>query len=97
MPSSSPVAPCGDLADDLLLEREQPLGAAVEPDPGLGRLDAPAGAVEQLRPEPLLERPHLQLDRGLRHPEPLGGLRERPPLDDLAECLQLPRVHNTYL
>ena len=44
------------LADDLVLELEQPLRAAVEPKPGLGRLDPPPGAVEQLRPEPLLER-----------------------------------------
>ena len=85
------------LADDLVLEREEPLSAAVEPKPGLGRLDAPPRPVEQLRPEPLLERPHLQADRRLRHPEPLGRLRERPPLDDLAKRLQLPRVHNTYL
>ena len=45
------LALAGDLVEDLTLEREQPLRASVEPQPGLGRLDAAAGAVEQLRPE----------------------------------------------
>ena len=75
----------GELVDDLLFEREQPLRGAVELRAGLGRLDAPAGAVEQLRAEPLLERPHLQADRGLRDAEPLGRLGERLALDHLAE------------
>ena len=34
------------LADDLVLEREKPLSAAVEAEPGLGRLDAPTRPVE---------------------------------------------------
>ena len=76
---------------------EQPLRAAVELEPGLGRLDAAAGAVEELRPEPLLERPHLQRDGGLGHPEALGRLRERLALDHLAERLQLTRVHKRRL
>ena len=58
VPRSGPSG-LGELAEQLLLEREQPLRAAVEPEPRLGRLDAPARAVEQLRAEPLLERPHL--------------------------------------
>ena len=82
-----------DVGEHLLLEREQSLRADVEPHPGLGRLDAPARAVEQLRPEPLLERAHLQADRRLRHAEPLGGLRERAPLDDGAEGCKLTGVH----
>ena len=49
----------GELVEQLLLEREHPLRAAVEAQPGLGRLDPAAGPVEQLRPEPLLERAHL--------------------------------------
>ena len=53
----------GELVEQLLLEREQALCAAVEAQAGLGRLDATARAVEQLRPEPLLERPHLELTR----------------------------------
>ena len=36
-----------ELREHLLLEREQPLRAAVEAEPGLGRLDPPAGAVEE--------------------------------------------------
>src|SRR5438093_5048607 len=71
-----------DRGHDLLLEREQSLRAAVEPQARLGRLDPAAGAVEQLRPEALLERPHLQAHRRLRHPEPFCGLGEAPPLDD---------------
>src|SRR5439155_19509657 len=63
-----------DLGDDLLLEREQALRAAVEPHPGLRRLDPPAGTVEQLRPEALLEGAHLQAHGGLRHAEALGRL-----------------------
>ena len=61
---SSPVSVSGtlrrDLVEHLLLELEQPLGAAEEAQAGLGRLHAAAGAVEQLHPEALLERPHLQ-------------------------------------
>src|SRR5581483_1459409 len=52
-----------DFGDDLLLEREQPLRTAVEAHPRLGRLDAAAGTVEELRAEALLECPHLQADR----------------------------------
>ena len=75
----------GELLDQLLLELEHPLRAAVEREPGLGRLDAAAGAVEQLLSEPLLERAHLQADRGLRDAEALGRLREALELDDGAE------------
>ena len=91
------LALAGDLVEELLLEREQPLGAAVEPQPGLGRLDAAAGAVEELRPEPLLERPHLQRDGRLGDAEPLGRLREAAPLDDGAEGGELARVHKQIL
>ena len=73
------------------------LRAAVEREPGLGRLDAAARAVEQLAAEPLLERPDLEADRRLRHPEPLGRLREALPLDDGAERRELPRVHKRYI
>ena len=91
------LALAGDLVEDLPLQREQPLGAAVEPQPGLGRLDAAAGAVEQLRPEPLLERPHLQRDGRLGDTETLGRLREAAPLDDGAEGGQLACVHKQTL
>src|SRR5262249_23291310 len=72
-------------------------GAAVGRQPGLGRLDAPAGTVEELRPEPLLERAHLEADRGLGDPESLGGDGEAAPLDHCAERRELPRVHNACL
>ena len=65
--------------------------------PGLGRLDAAAGAVEQLGAEALLERPHLERHGGLRDAEPLGGLREAPPFDDGTEGGKLSRVHKRIL
>ena len=64
----------GDLVEQLLFEREHPLGAAVEAQARLGRLDAPAGAVEERLAEALLERTHLEADRGLRHAELLRRL-----------------------
>ena len=91
------LALAGDLVEDLSLEREQPLGAAIEPHAGLGRLDAAAGAVEQLRPEPLLERPHLQRDGGLGDAEALGRLREAAPLDHGAEGGELTGIHKQIL
>src|SRR5207247_2113232 len=69
-----------DLLQQLLLEREQALRAAVEAKPGLGRHDPAAGPVEQLPAEPLLERANLQAHGRLRDPEPLGRLREAAPL-----------------
>ncbi len=74
-----------DLLQQLLLEREHPLGAPVEPEPGLGRLHPTTGPVEQPLPEPLLERPDLQAHRGLRHAQLLGGLGEAPAVDHRAE------------
>ena len=87
----------GHVGDELILEREHALRAAVEPPSRLGRLDAPTRAVEELRAEPLLERAHLQRDGGLRHAEPVGRLREAPPLDDRAERGELTRVHKRTL
>jgi hypothetical protein len=95
-PAQRPVR-LAELFQQLVLQREQPLRAAVEPQTGLGRLHAPAGAVEQLRPEALLERAHLLADGGLRHAEPGRSVREAAPLDDLAECRQLTRVHKRSL
>src|SRR5581483_10744029 len=86
-----------DLGRDLLLEREQALRAAVQPQPRFGGLDAPPRAVEQLRPEPLLERLYLEAHRRLRDAEPLGRLAEAAPLDDGDEGLQLLRVHKRIL
>ena len=87
----------GELVDDLVFQREEPLRRPVELGTGFRRFDAPTGAVEQLRAESLLERAHLQADRRLRDAEPLGRLGERPALDDLAERPQLPRVHKGSL
>ena len=96
LPAERPLR-LAELLEQLLLEREHPLRAAVEPHPGLGRLDTPPGAVEELRPEPLLERTHLLTDRRLRHPEPGRRVGEAPPLDDLAKRCQLARVHKQSL
>ena len=81
------------LGEELLLLREQPLRAPVQPLARLRRLDAAAGTVEQLAPEPLLERSDLKAHRRLRHAELFRRLREAPPLDDGAESRELPRVH----
>ena len=69
----------------------------VEPEAGFGRLDPAARAVEELRPEPLLERAHLQADGRLGDAEPLRRLAEAPPLDDGAEGRELTRVHKRIL
>ncbi len=47
--------------------------------------------------EALLERPDLQADRRLRHPEPLGRLREALLLDHRDEGRELPRIHKHSL
>jgi len=86
-----------ELREQLLLEREQPLRAAIEPVAGLGRLHPTSGAIEEPLAETFLERPDLQADRGLRHPELVGGLREAPALDDRAEGCKLLRVHKADL
>ena len=54
-------------------------------------------SLEQRLAQPLLERPDLEADGGLRHPEPLGRLREALALDDHAEGRQLARVHKQSL
>ena len=82
-----------DVVEELLLEREQLLGAAVEPEARLGRLDPTARAVEELGPEPLLEGTHLERDGRLRDAEQLRRLREGAALDHRAERRQLARVH----
>ena len=79
------LAGVGDLLQQLLLEREHALRAAVEPEARLGRLDAPARAVEQAPAEPLLERADLKAHCRLRDAELLGGVREALLLDDGAE------------
>jgi len=64
----------GDLLEHLLLEGQQALRAPVEPQAGLGRLDAPPRAIEELASEPLLERADLQTDGRLRHSQALRRL-----------------------
>jgi hypothetical protein len=86
-----------ELGKQLLLEPEQPLRTAIEAESGLGRLDSTAGAIEKLLADALLERPDLQADRGLRHSELVGSLREAPPLHDCAKGGELFRVHKDNL
>ena len=73
------------LRDELILEREHPLRAAVEPPARLRRLHAPSRAVEELRPEPLLESAHLERHRRLGHAEAVGRLGEATAFDHRAE------------
>ena len=93
LPAQRPLGLAGDLLEQLPLEREQPLCAAVEPGPRLGRLHAAPGAVEQLLADALLERADLLAHRRLRDAEPLSRLGEALALDDRAERSQLPGVH----
>ena len=62
-----------EVGQHLLLRGENALRAPVEREPGLGRLDAASGAVEELASDPLLERANLERSGRLRHPELLGG------------------------
>ena len=87
----------GEFLKEVLLGRQQPLCRGVEPLARLGRLHAPPRAVEQLPPEPLLERANLEADGRLGDPEPLSGEREALPVDDSAERGQLTRVHKRSL
>ncbi len=96
-PATSALGVGGDVVEDLLLELQQPLRAAVEAPAGLGRLDLAARAVEELGVEALLERPHLERDGRLRDAEPLRRLREAPALDDGTEGGELARVHKEIL
>src|SRR4051812_20863678 len=91
-PARDPLA-LRELVVQLLLGREHALGVAVEPLPGLGRLDAAPGTVDELHAEPLLERLDLQADGRLRDAEPLRRLGEALLLDDGDEGRKLPRVH----
>ena len=87
----------GQLVEHLRLEREEPLRAPVQPAPRLRGLDPSPRAVEELRPQSLLQRPHLQRDRRLGDAELVRRLGERAALDHRAERRQLPRIHKKTL
>ena len=78
---------------ELLLEREHALGADQHGASGGRRRDLAARAVEQPRPEPLLERAHGERDGRLGDAQVVGGDRERPSLDHGHEGGELARVH----
>ncbi len=86
-----------EVGEELVLDGQEALGAAVERNPGLSGLDAPPGPVDELLPDPLLERPNLQADRRLGHPEPLGRQGEAPLVDDRAERAKLARIHKRII
>src|ERR1044072_7075004 len=75
----------GDLLVELLLEREHALGVAIQAQPRLGRLDAPARPVEELLAEALLPRTHLQADGGVRGARP----PRRPGVDAALRTLDM--------
>ena len=78
---------------ELLLEREHALGAD-QHGASCGRgSDLAARAVEQPRPEPLLERAHGERDGGLGDAEVVRGDRERSALDHCHEGCELAGVH----
>src|SRR5947207_10066489 len=86
------LVPACDFGEQLLLELQQPLRASVQTETCFGGDDPPAGAVEQLRAEALLERANLETDRRLRDAEAHGSLGEASPLDDRTEGSTLARV-----
>ena len=79
-PPSDP-RPGGHLLDEVLLEREQPLRAAVEPlaGPPSARHAAPSGRAAACR---AVSRAHAPGERRARHAQALRRLREAPALDD---------------
>ena len=86
-----------EVRKQLLLERDEPLRSAVEPETGLGRLDPASRAVEELLADALLQRPDLKAHRRLRHPELIGGLGEAAALDNRTKGRELLRVHKANL
>jgi hypothetical protein len=84
-------------SQQLVLEGQHALGEPVEALTGLCRLDPAARAVEQFRPEPLLERANLEADRRLGDPEALRSVGEALALYYLAEGGELSRVHKQLL
>ena len=78
---------------ELLLDRQDALGAAVDEAAGLRRLHLAAGAVDQRLPQALLERADGEGHGGLRDAEHLGCLREGRPVDDGDERRELLGVH----
>ena len=96
-PVRAPRTVRGDLAEHLLLELQQALGAAVQAQSRLGRLHPPARAIEQLRPRRFSSARTCNETAGCVTPEPFSGLREAPPLDDGAERGELARVHKRSL
>src|SRR5215472_6440170 len=86
-----------ELREQLLLEGEQPLRAAIKPVARLGRLHPTAGAVEELLAEALLERSDLKAHSGLRDAELICRLREAAALDHGTEGSELLRVHKHTL
>ena len=83
------------LPRELVAQREHAQRVAVQHLAPVGGRRSPAGAVDQRRAHHPLERLDLLADRGLRHPQGVGRGRERPPLDDLDERVQLAQVHIT--
>ncbi len=81
------------LAGELVAQGEHAQGVAVQHLAAVGRGGAAAGAVDQRRAQHPLERLDLLAHGRLRHPQGIGRSRERAPLDDLDERLQLTQVH----
>jgi hypothetical protein len=86
-----------ELREQLLLERDEALRTAVEPEARFGRLDPPSGAIEELLADALLERADLQADSRLGNSELVRGLGEAPTLDHRAEGGELLRIHKNTL
>jgi hypothetical protein len=85
------------LCEQFLLQPEEALGAAIDPQAGLGRFHPPPRPVDKTLADALLERTHLEADGRLRDPELLCRLGEAALVHDRAKCRQLARVHKQSL
>jgi hypothetical protein len=68
-------------------------GAGGDREPGLGRRDAAARALEQRDAQLAFEPAHLVRQRGLGEVQLLGGAREVPVAGDRLDAPQLSHVH----
>ena len=83
----------GELAGELVAQGQHAQGVAMEHLAPVGRRRPAARAVDQRLAQHPLERLDLLAHGGLGHAQRVRGGRERPPLHNLDERLQLTQIH----
>ena len=96
-PTSSPSASPPSSSSSCSSIASSRCALAEKPAAGLGRLDAAAGAVEELQCRAASRASGSAGARPAAYPELLGGLREAPALDDREERGELARIHKGSL